>query len=741
MKKEDLIIHDIEIYKNFFSDIFKIPGKNDLIICILFEDLQESTLEAIRELLKDYKVTFILEPAKLIRWLKQCSKWLIGYNSHGFDDPILNYLNKLLSKKISLRAMLLLLKREANEIILNDSRKHKYNIFFKGLDAMRIAGLDRIKKPLKQVLANLKHDLILDLPIVPEASIKESDIIDIIYYQFFVDILGTEKLVIGLNESQISPTIPKTAYTGLIPSIKFREDMKEVFNVDLLNYNTSQIGEKLARKLYSEVSGKEDNEFKDLQTIRTKIKYSDVIFDNVIFETEDLQNWLIELKSLIFNASEYGEIPKSSNTRKNKYLLNKGFKKVFELFGMEIVFAQGGLHGIPINGETIIEVKDDEYHKDIDGASYYPLLYWLYSIKPEHLPEFTEFVKFIILTRLKYKKEGNKVYSNGLKIPINRIYGGFNDVYGWMLDLKALLQTTINGQLFLLMLMEKLHLSGIKVFYANTDGITCIFKKSKLSKFKAIWKWWEDATKMQLEDDDFNKFFIKNVNNYIIIKKNGKTKLKGQYEYTSYIEKYGEFNVTGSFKHPITSYAVHQYYIHNIPLAQTIEEHRDIYDFTICMKVGKQYQNLQITLGDDIEIKELQRTCRYFISNSNKKLYKVKNKSNRELRSLLKKQGTNSYFLLDEIKDFSGKIIAELDDKYLGVIEQGEFIKSYFKEWLSYAEHSAGWNNTIFNKAFFLDNWDDYDINYEYYIKEAEKLLLNPKKLKVIITEQQLKLF
>ena len=74
-------------------------------------------------------------------------------------------------------------------------QKYKYDTSFKGIDLMRVSGLDRIFKPLKQAAANLRHNKIQDLPITPGSIIKENEIVDIIEYELN-DVLITEKLLI-----------------------------------------------------------------------------------------------------------------------------------------------------------------------------------------------------------------------------------------------------------------------------------------------------------------------------------------------------------------------------------------------------------------------------------------------------------------------------------------------------------------------------------------------------------------
>ncbi|MCK9429298.1 MAG: hypothetical protein M0R17_04790 [Candidatus Omnitrophica bacterium] len=296
-----------------------------------------------------------------------------------------------------------------------------------------------------------------------------------------------------------------------------------------------------------------------------------------------------------------------------------------------------------------------------------------------------------------------------------------------MYDELALLKTTLNGQLFLLMLIEELYLNDIHTFYANTDGITIEIDNEQVTKFNKICLEWEKNTLMQLEYTDYKKCYIRDVNNYVILKEDG-VKLKGSYEYTGYIEKYGEFDVTGSFNAPIIAYAVVQRLIHNISLEETIMNHTDIYDFCIANKTGSQFKNCLFEInGTSFKEEYIQQSIRYYISKSNNKLFKVKAKSETELESLLKKGKTNvnSYILSDKI--FPYKIIHTYSDgKNIYVIEHGSLFVDIFKEWLHYDDVCVGRNITLFNK-FIMKDMIDYNIDYNYYIEEAYKLIKNFK--------------
>jgi hypothetical protein len=716
------LIHDIEIFPNFFSDIFKVPGKNKLFITIIYDDIPSwdkvhpDLLDEIRKELDEYDIEF-RDLKSILASLKKLKPFLIGYNNYHYDDIIWKHLlrKNYLDNEELFRLSSLLVSDEKDLI--------KYDNSINTIDLMRVSGNDRLFKPLKQTAANLKHKLIQDLPKSFNETVEPWEIINILKYELN-DVLITEKLLLGIPEHQISPTIPETAYKGLLPAIEFRNEMGKKFGINLLNYNKSQIGEKLAAKLYGEISGRDYYDFKDKKTFRNNINYRDIIFSNIEFKTNQLKNFLIKLKELSY-------CPNKDDS--------KNFTFEFDFYNSHIVFAQGGIHGVHSNKKIFSQTPNIEII-DLDVSSYYPSLYRLYKIEPKHLPKFNEFVGEIIDLRLGYKKEGNKLYANGLKLGINRIFGGFSDKHGWLYDVKALLQTTINGQLMILMLAEELELAGISVFYYNTDGITVECPKDKKEILNSIWKDWEKKTKMSLEENIFSKCHIRDVNNFLNIQLDNEIKSKGIYEYSLYIEKYGEFDVNGSFNMPIVSYAVSEYLSKNIPIEETILKHMDIYDFCIAKKTGKQFKNhlFEIMSNGSFTEEIIQQSVRYYVSNSNYKLYKVKNKTEREILSLINKKGRdkiNEY--VSTTKDLPYEIIYRFSNGIkVYVIEHNTLFPKLFKEWLHYDDVCAGENITLFNEYYEVDDFKEYNIKYEYYIKEAYKLIealkINKKSVKPI---------
>ena len=77
-------------------------------------------------------------------------------------------------------------------------------------------------------------------------------------------------------------------------------------------------------------------------------------------------------------------------------------------------------------------------------------------------------------------------YSLVLKIVINSVYGKLGFEAGSLYDRLAVLKTTINGQLMMLMLVEELELNNIHVLSANTDGIVIKLYKRDIDVYNRI---------------------------------------------------------------------------------------------------------------------------------------------------------------------------------------------------------------------------------------------------------------
>lgn len=325
--------------------------------------------------------------------------------------------------------------------------------------------------------------------------------------------------------------------------------------------------------------------------------------------------------------------------------------------------------------KTIEDIVHTFRNKGIICASYYPNLAIRNRIFPRHLSEdFCDIYEEIYNTRKaakikckkdKYDKDAIAVNS-GLKLSLNSLYGKSNSPYSIVYDPVFTSSITINGQLLLAMLAEQLSAFS-EVFYVNTDGLTVKIHKDNVERMKTVCKAWEELTQLELESVRFEKMFLRDVNNLIAIDEWGNIKYKGAYEIDKMVGK--EPAVWKNNSNRILAIAASEYFINQIPIEETIKNHNNIYDF---FKMGKVRGDWDMYWGE----KKMPKINRYFLSENS-------------LPTLVKKH------------KYDGREIsleAHPDFKKEGTIYHCDVMNKYVEK-------------------------ISYDINYEYYIKEAAKLV------------------
>ena len=237
---------------------------------------------------------------------------------------------------------------------------------------------------------------------------------------------------------------------------------------------------------YLEKTGKTWDDIKDLRSPCDVIDLSKVILPFISYKTPLLQNFLEEFKQQKVSAGR------------------KSFEKHFLLDNLEYSVGVGGIHSV--NEPEIIIPKEDEIISDVDVASLYPSLIIEYGFYPPHLgKEFLEVYTQIKNERIEAKHNGNKLKDKTLKLSINGLSGNLQSQFSWCYSPEVVMKIRINGQLFLLMLAEKLIAAGCKILQANTDGLFVLRKKADENKFQAACKEWEQMTKLTLEEDRFER--------------------------------------------------------------------------------------------------------------------------------------------------------------------------------------------------------------------------------------------
>lgn len=293
-----------------------------------------------------------------------------------------------------------------------------------------------------------------------------------------------------------------------------------------------------------------------------------------------------------------------------------------------------------------------------------------HRIKPEHVhEEFYNILETITTKRLLAKKSGDKITTETLKITINSIFGLYNFPNYWLYDPKAALSVTINGQMFLLMLIEELELNGFEVISANTDGVTAIVPINRKEEYYNICKKWQEYCQFNLSFTKYYRYIRRDVNNYVS-ESEKEVKQKGCFLDKQSLDK--GYNTT------IIAKAINNYFLKNIPVEKTITTGDNIFDYCLSEKTGNQFVMEYHYIKDDNKyIDILQKNNRFFISKKGGTL--LKRKTDNSLHNvalswqttILNKYNENelNYYLSNVDHRYyiaeAKKIIDQIEDKQL----------------------------------------------------------------------------
>lgn len=270
----------------------------------------------------------------------------------------------------------------------------------------------------------------------------------------------------------------------------------------------------------------------------------------------------------------------------------------------EFVYGFGGIHGaIPGYQE---EAQGTRIIRNYDVASLYPslMIYCGYTSRNIESPALYEKVYH---DRLNAKKNGDKTTANTLKLCLNTTYGAMLNKYNGLYDPLMGRSVCISGQLFLTDLacgyLERC--KTVKIIQINTDGVMISFDESEYDLVREINEEWQQRTRFTLEEDSILKVVQKDVNNYIIVKEDGSTKVKGGY--LSYgIAKAGAWNINNNAT--IIKKALAEYFAKGIPVEDTINGCNDIFEFQFIAKAGQKYRDAyHIVDGTKIPVQKVNR--------------------------------------------------------------------------------------------------------------------------------------
>lgn len=279
-------------------------------------------------------------------------------------------------------------------------------------------------------------------------------------------------------------------------------------------------------------------------------------------------------------------------------------KLEFQIGDCPGVVGYGGIHAaIP---HYFFEETGDRVIRNKDVASYYPHLMTLCGYTSRNIPSAKVFEN-VLETRMKAKASGDKATANALKLVVNTTYGALLNKYNDLFDPLMGRSVCITGQLFLLELAQHLYrdIPGLKIVQLNTDGIMVECNRADLKKLDEICDEWQARTGFELEEDSVSKIAQKDVNNYVEVQPNGKSKAKGGYLVKG-ISTAGAFNINNSCC--IVATALKEYFVNGIPVEETINGCNDIFQFQLIAKAGAKYREAyHLVDGQKIPVQKVNR--------------------------------------------------------------------------------------------------------------------------------------
>jgi len=413
---------------------------------------------------------------------------MVGFNNLGFDYPVLHFIIETPSCSVTdiyMKAMSIIntpWDRRFDNVIW-DRDQHIPQI-----DLYKVHHFDNFARAtsLKVLEFNMRRERVEDLPFTPGTILNWEQCDTLITYNW-EDIDATEQFFFESSDQ-----------------LRFREELSEKYNRNFMNHNDTKIGKDyFIMQMEKLVPGFN----KRNQTKRSEIRIADIIFPYIKFDHPEFNRVLNWLRSQVIVET----------------------KGVFTdincvIDGFQFDFGTGGIHGSVES--QIVESDEDYIIEDWDVTSFYTNLAISNNLFPEHLgQEFCNIYKEVYEQRQKYAKGTTE--NDMLKLALNGVYGDSNNKYSCFFDPQYTMAITINGQLLLCMLAEvMLKQPAVRMIQVNTDGLTVKYPRSLQPWIRSVVAWWEELSGLKLESAEYNRMFIRDVNNYIAEYATGSLKRK-----------------------------------------------------------------------------------------------------------------------------------------------------------------------------------------------------------------------
>lgn len=531
---------------------------------------------------------------------------MVGYNCIGYDYPVLHHLLTRCRNGFSAADAY-----EKSMQIINTPWDDRFrntvsprDVLIKHVDLFKVWHFDNAARStsLKQIEIALRMPHVADLPFPPGTCLTPDQIPALLAY----------------NRHDVRATLQ--FYHESATALQFRDEMSAALGEDLTNASDSSIGSKVfISRMEATTPGICGRPGQWRQTPRASIRLADCIFPYVRFNHSEFNRVLGQLRA--------------TTIRQTKGVFDD---LTADCYGLSFAFGTGGIHGA--RDGTTWRSTPERVVQGRDVSSYYPNLAIANRVYPAHLSDvFCDIYQQIYQQRQSIPKSDPR--NKALKLALNGTYGNSNSRYSPFYDPQYTMTITINGQLLLCMLAERLaQIPSLELIQVNTDGVEYIVDRARVADCDRVCAEWEALTGLILEADDYQLFAQRDVNSYSCITASGGVKCKGAFEYQHGIEGGKPGARDGWHKNQsskIIAMAAEAYLVHGTPVVETVDACRDPFLFMQTLKVQK---SDRVILGGTLEDYqcqtgttrkrhtggvEQQRTGRYYVARGGAQLWKV----------------------------------------------------------------------------------------------------------------------
>lgn len=603
MKKKEIWLHDVEVYKN----------------CFICSVKNYKTKEIITWEVSNRKNQY----EEFKKWWISTKDFIISFNGVSYDNSIILYALKNPSKDNNIENFNLDLKKWSDYNIKNDfwekdHPQYKYHNQWTDIDLFLFwsKGLRISKKiNLKSLAIQLNWNEIQELPYVHTKILNENEIDELIRYNTKNDLGILDKLTdIFLGKTDVS--------LGNLGTIQLRDLVSKKYNINAYSYDPPKIASEVLCIDYCKKTNKNLKEFKNTR------------FKKEIFQFKNLfKNYNFYFKTKIFKDI-YNEWMESYNSFSKEFIAFTKDKNK----GIKISVGNGGIHSILEN--EIYESKDDYLIWDLDVQSYYPSS--IMNLNCLRFPEMKDQYNYFIQDRInnikpnikKHKGTDKEQYWKNedafAKVILNGVSGLIDMEYSPLYNNKGAMLMRCFGQILLCLLTEKILEENVQIIQINTDGLSVYIHKDKIEIIRNIVFEIEKLYNYKFEEKFYKKMIFQNVNSYLAIDEDNKVKQKGEFITNP--------DLGNSTDELIIAKALCEYFINGTKIEDFIKNHKNIFDFCISQKVHKSYD--VFWTDSNFETIKCQNVNRYYASKKGGYIRKVRNG---QINNLLVDSGVNIY--------------------------------------------------------------------------------------------------